>query len=118
MRDIRKELTKEAVKLNSHISKLAPLADPTGVALSVTTLRNLRRLRSDEDFEKIDPTYLDYDIFMEVLGIDSNTALQLRDFFWGNAVEKLSNVEGITKEVMEKIKKSFVLHEKEGKSYD
>ena len=49
---------------------------------------------------------------MEVLGVDFETGYSLSDFFSrGNESNGLDEVEGMTAELMEKIKKHFILRE-------
>jgi hypothetical protein len=45
-------------------------------------LRNLRHLfLNDDQFEKIDPSYCNYKVFEEVLGVNVTLACSLEDFF-------------------------------------
>lgn len=106
-----KKLTSEVERLRRQIEPLTKLAGATGLDLSVTTIRNLRSVVANlEHIEKLDPSGLDYDVFMEVLGVDMETAYNLSDFFYqGNDSNDLDAVEGVTEEIIEKIKKHFIL---------
>ena len=90
-------------------SRVAPRLD-----LSVSTLRNLKHLLAeDEQLERIDPSGCDYRVFMEVLGVDRDMASSLNQFFWrGNGRKGLSDIEGITDEMIENIERHFILVDK------
>jgi Putative DNA-binding domain len=111
IKEAAKKLTDEIAKLNGHISKLSSIAGATGVDLSISTLRNLRHIATgDEALEKLNPTGLSHVVFMEVLGIDWDTAYALSDFFYqGNEIGGLDKVEGMTSEIIEETKKHFIL---------
>lgn len=106
-----KKLTGAVEKLDRHIGQLTKIAGATGLDLSITAIRNLSHVvANDADVEKLNPSGLDYDVFMEVLGIDIETASNLSDFFYqGNESNGLDEVEGVTEELIEKIKKFFIL---------
>jgi hypothetical protein len=106
-----KKLTGEVEKLNRHMARLTTIVGATGIDLSVTTIRNLRHVIANDEFvEKLNPAGLDYDAFMEVLGVDIETAYGLSDFFYrGNESRGLNEIEGITDEIIENIKKHFIL---------
>jgi hypothetical protein len=89
------------------------LVGPTGLTLSVSSLKNLKHVFSgDEQLEKLNPVNLNYDVFMEVLGVDVEIAYRLSDFFYqGNECNGLNVIEGVTQEIVEKINKHFILQE-------
>lgn len=105
------KLTSEMGKLNSVVNNLPTIADATGLSLSIPTLKNLRHLLLKDDLlEKIDPSYCNHQVFIEVLGSEYEMACRLRDFFaYRNQDKKLINVEGMTEELIEKIKQHFIL---------
>lgn len=111
IKEASRKLTDEVHKLNVSIQRLTSLTGPTGLDLSVSSLRNLRHVLSgDQQIEKLNPTGLDHDVFMEVLGVDFETAYRLRDFFYqGNESNGLDAIEGITQETIEKLKEYFIL---------
>jgi len=76
-------------------------------------LRNLKHvLAADEQIETLNPAYLTDDVFMEVLGVDYETACRLSDFFChGNEFDGLDEIEGITPEILERIRKHFIFQE-------
>lgn len=106
-----KKLTDELTKLNAYVGRLVPVAKATGLDLSVSTLRNLGHLvRGDEQLEKLDPENVSYEVFMEVLGVDVETADRLEGFFrQGNSESGLEELEGMTEQLLGKIKQHFNL---------
>ena len=113
IKEAAKKLTDEVSKLSAHISRLTPLAGATGLDLSVSTLRNLRHIAAgNEPLEKLNPNNLSHVAFMEVLGVDFETAYRLSDFFYhGNENNGLEEIEGLTAEIIERIKKHFIVLE-------
>lgn len=105
------KLTKEAEGIKDHLSQLSNLADPTGLALSVTTLRNLAHLFGIPcRIEKIDPCSCSWQTFQEVLCVDARTATQLFAFFRRFDSEKpLVDIEGMTPEVLERLGLHFAM---------
>jgi hypothetical protein len=97
-----------ASTLNTH---LPPLTNPTGLALSVTALRNLRHLLSGSIKHKIqpmDPLSGDHTVLAEVLEIDQKTAFRIWNHFRGHSgVGSLAEIEGVTPEVMHKLQQLF-----------
>lgn len=104
-----RKLTHELGKLNKNTEAISNIAGPTGIDLSVTTIRNLRHLIKDDGLmERIDPQWCEHTIFKEVLGIDDDLAIRLRDYFWhrdGHA--DLSEIKGMTDEVIANAKRYF-----------
>ncbi len=110
------KLTKEVSRFNNHFDRLSRIAGETGLDLSFTTLRNLEHLLAkDGMIEKINPHGCEHTVFMEVLQIDFDLALRLRDFFWcSENIDGLHNIESVTPELIEKMEKHFILRKKEG----
>jgi hypothetical protein len=113
IKEASRKLTDEIHKLNTNLQKLTSLTGPTGLALSVSSTRNLRHVLSgNQQIEKLNPAGLDYDVFMEVLGVDLETAYRLSDFFYrGNEGNGLNTIEGMTPETIETLNKYFILQE-------
>jgi hypothetical protein len=103
------KLTIAINNLNKNVESLTPLTGATGLNLSVSTVKNLHHLAADEtQTERINPEGAGYRVFMEVLGVDSNIALQLRNFFRSrDDNKKLEEVEGVTAELIEEMEKYF-----------
>lgn len=107
---VLKELTGEVKKLNENLSNLSLIANPTGLNISHTALRNLRNVELEKPFEKIPIPFRKYTVFQEVLGIDYKLALNIRTFFSSRKpFEEIKNVEGITEKIIDDIKISFIL---------
>jgi hypothetical protein len=78
--------------LERSTAHLAPIVDPTGLSLSITTLRNLAHLLGRElNHEKI-AVDVDAEVFREVLGIGEAASYELEGYFRFEA-----NREGQTK---------------------
>jgi Putative DNA-binding domain len=105
-----KELTKQVEKLNTHISEITNIAGASGLSLSFPTLKNIRNILGNKEFEKLNPVYQSYSFFMEILGVDINVAYRIRDYFRRSDIsEGLQDIEGINAEIIEKIKQIFIL---------
>jgi hypothetical protein len=83
---------------------------PTGLDISISTLRNLKHIISGKDsFVKIDPMYCDYQVFKEVLQIDIQLAFLLETHFLEKKlVEDLSHLNGMTEEILNRFKQHFI----------
>jgi hypothetical protein len=109
LKDAIDELTKKTAAvselLNTHLPRVTT---PTGLAISVTTLRNIQSFNSGGDIvEKITPRAGDLGVFIEVLGVDRNMAHRLHDFFRGHGAASLEEIEGMSPELAAKIESSF-----------
>ena len=113
-------LTKQVTTLNQHFEHLSAVAGPTGLDLSVSALRNVRHLLAQEDeIEKIAPDFIKLSVYREVLGVDNTMASELQNFFHNLSLLKsgyqlsqkpkmhLSEIEGMTEELAEKVRKYF-----------
>lgn len=103
-----KELTRETKRVGDTLNKLSTLGGATGLDLSITTLRNIQKiLNQQDDLEKISP-YYDGRVFEEVLGIDIDLAYRISDFFrYQNSEKSIMDIEGITEEIVERLKRHF-----------
>lgn len=104
------KLTKQSEQIARTLQEhLPPLTTPTGLALSVTAIRNLRHLQSGTaKTEPIDPVGGGHEVFVEVLGIDHQTAFRIWQFFRGHsAAEKLEDLEGVTAALAQRIRETF-----------
>lgn len=105
------ELTSEVKNLKKQIEPLQSLVAPTGLSLSYTTLRNLRHLaQGGSHFEPLDPVGQDGQVFAEILGIDLSLAWKIAQHFWDKrTVNGLEESEGVTPELIRKIRESFLI---------
>lgn len=104
------DLTSELKKLNEHLAQISNIAAPTGLDISITTLRNLKQIMSGkESFIRIDPLCSDYQVFMEVLQIDFDLAMQMKmHFAQEKKVDSLSLLKGMTEDILIRFNKYFI----------
>jgi hypothetical protein len=107
------KLTDAVNNLNKNISLMTSIAGATGLDLSITTLRNLRHFISGQaQVEKMHASECGYRVFMEVLDVDYKMAHQLRIFFnTRHQTKKLSDLDGMTEALIEKVKEYFFITE-------
>lgn len=100
-------------RLETHLKKLSALAAPTGLKVSVPSLRNLRLLLRDEEVPaKIDPVGCDYAVFQEVLSVDLKTAQVLwQHFRRTNNLSDLPEQSGISEGLREQLRTYFKVAE-------
>jgi hypothetical protein len=105
------KLTREVETIKDRLSRLSNLADPTGLALSVTSLRNLAHLLGvPSQIEKIDPCVCSWQAFQEVLGVSPRTATQLHAFFRRmSAAKSFDDIDGMTPDILTRLRLHFVL---------
>jgi len=115
LKDALEKMTREIGHLRAAIERLAPIAGSTGLDLSVSTLRNLRRLSRLEDlsFPKMRAASCsDSAVFAEVLEVDHDTAqLLFQHAVWGEG-RPLEEVEGLSPEVIERARRAFDFEER------
>lgn len=105
-----KELTSEIKKITSHLKDISSISSPTGLDISITTLRSLQYIISGQgSFEKIDPQYCPDDTFREVLKVDRELAYKLEWHFRENKGSNgIEDIEGMTDDVIKKFKEFFI----------
>lgn len=105
------ELVTEVQKLRTGIEALGAIAGATGLDISVTTLKNISHIaRGEERLEKINPYGQNFRVFKEVLGVDHTMAFRLRTYFRrAEEGQTLEQIEGITPEIIERIKLHFAV---------
>jgi Putative DNA-binding domain len=105
------KLTKQLEGVNSKLQRLTSISGETGLDLSISTLRNLEHLiERDGEVEKLDPYGRNYQVFKDILGIDSQLADDLEAFFWngGKKIADLVELDRMTPELIKKIEKHFI----------
>lgn len=107
------ELTEEIRAIKTQMEQIRTIASPTGLNLSISTLRNLRHLQRTEDtVEKIKLDSLDHRIFQEVLGVDTKMAFDIWGHFASLGEQKpLEDIDGMTDELLEKMHLYFDIDE-------
>jgi hypothetical protein len=111
--DAIKDLTREISRLNESLNTISKIAGPTGLDISVTTARNLSHVLSrDRLLEKIDPLRCDHLMFQEVLNVGDDLAFRLEShILQGGGGKNLSEIEGMTEEIITKFKDHFLIEE-------
>ncbi len=102
--------TKALERIASHLSHIENIANPSGLAISHSTLRGIAAIcnRSEVDWPLFDPSECSYPMFQEVLEVDSSVAIGLYHFFSRPPGEqKLRELEGMNDELLEKLQKHF-----------
>lgn len=107
------DLTKQVEKLVGSIDKhVGPMSTGSGITISVTALRNLRRLLAGtEELEKVDP-HDDFTVVQEVLQIDRALAARIWKFlFFRSSPGHLEDLEGVTPELAAEIRRKLVVRD-------
>ena len=106
-----KNLTAEVKGVKEQLAKLAAIASATGLDLSFRTIQNLgHHIKDDGLIEKYDPAGQEPSFFEEVLGVDSDMAHRLTEYFWSEAEPRnLVGMCGMTPELQKKIETYFRL---------
>lgn len=116
--DSIEKLVREVNALNKTLSLVANIAGPTGLDLSVTTIRNLKHLLDGEIVvERLPATTVGWRSFMEVLGVNQTMALRIQHFVrWPDG--KLDDIEEMTPELAARVRASFVFDATEMESME
>jgi hypothetical protein len=112
IKSIREAITKLADQLSRKmetLSYLEDIADPTGLRLSVSTLRNIKHVLNQEPFEKIDSRYVSDKVFMEILGVDMETAYKIEHWIRFDGKSDPVQKHSLSPEIMDEFKKYFKL---------
>jgi len=114
VKDSIHELSRKIEDLGTYTKELTRITDPSGLSLSVTTIKNLESLKKDNGtLEKLDPQNCDYQVFKEVLGVSDEIARDLDRFFgynWNKV--KLEDIDGMDTELINTIKERFIIEHK------
>ena len=103
------KLATEVKKVGEKLERLTPLARPSGLALSHTTLQAVAKLMGvDFGLEHLDPKRYSWEGIQEILGVEDRLAIDVYDLFAGYLQDKkLSDIEGMTPELLELIQSRF-----------
>jgi len=103
------KLATEVKKVGEKLERLTPLAGPTGLALSYTTLQAVAKLMGvDLRLDQLDPKRCSWEGIREVLGVEDQLALSLHHLFAGYLQDKkLADIEGMTPELSELVQVRF-----------
>ena len=110
-----KKLTEQIERLRRTLEPLQEMIGPTGLRLSISTIRNLKRILHDGSSpELLDPVGCGPNVFGEVLGVNQEIAMELyRAFSNGIDRKRLEGMPGITDELMENLRRHFRFSEDE-----
>lgn len=108
-----KNVSRQVAALTKQTEELLTIAGPTGLHLSIRTLRNLKLLSSgSEQLEPLNPQLCEHTVFEEVLGVERDLALRLREYFrFPGQKTKLTEIEGLSPKVLKNLKQHFRVNE-------
>jgi hypothetical protein len=106
-----KELRDQVKTLNTSVQKFLSIAGSSGLDLSISALRGLKRaIVEGKDPEPIHPDGLALDAFREILGTDPKMTMTIWQVLgYRYSPERLKDIPGMTDELMAKIRAAFVL---------
>lgn len=98
--------------ISRQLDHLQTVAGPTGLDLSFSTWRHISNLMNVKNpVKKIDPAHQNYALFQEVLGVDTQLAIRIQDYFAqpNNDCIQLTDVVGMTDEIRAEIERCFIV---------
>jgi hypothetical protein len=105
------KVIRELASVRVVLESFQPIAGATGLELSITSLRNLRRLfRGEEEFGKLDPTRCGAEAFRELLNVSMPVAHAISNYFRYRHYYKTSRLEdihGVTADVIAGLNQYF-----------
>lgn len=106
-------LTKEVVKLGRSLEKLTGIARPTGIKLSITSLRQVfDALKIESEPKGFDPSGCSYEEFKEILNIPLNEAYALYQKFRSNPPYDLTDLDSkVSAQAIKRLKELFDFEE-------
>lgn len=111
IREAINKLTSELSRKMESLSSLRDIAGPTGLDLSINSLKNIRHVLNQEPFERINARYISDNVFMEVLGVDIETAYKLEHWIRFDVKSDPIEKHSLNPKVMEEFYKYFRLPE-------
>ena len=118
-KDELKKIRESLVDLNRCVKECLPkLAGANGLDLSVYSLRNLGRIVAGGPIEKLSPLRFNTSGFHAALNIDAELAYALEGLFRDRVAttEEISQLPGMTPEILERFKQTFQVDDREPKS--
>lgn len=108
------DLAREVKTLNQGLKSLQPIANPTGLNLSVSTLQSLQNLLQGKAvLKKRNPRYCGYRVFQEILEVDFDLAFRLAKYDWDSMEPSLTEIEGMTNDLVDDLHLYFIIPDKE-----
>ena len=92
-----------------QMDQLVNIAGPSGLDLSVSTLRNITHILNREPFEKIHSRYVCEEMIMELLGIDMETAYKIVHWIRFDKQSDPLQKYSLTPEIIEKLQRLIQL---------
>lgn len=106
--DELKKIHADLSKVVDHLKSLNTISGATGLDLSVTAIRNLAsNLAGGPTPPKMNPSFQEAAVFMEVLGVEWRTASHLEDYFRLRRGDSLEPPLSIPKEVFDRLPEFF-----------
>ncbi len=113
--ELRKQLVEQLGKVREEVKdfrerfeKLLPIAGPSGLNFSYSTLLNQRAIAPELELPaKIDASWCSPMVFAEVLGCDMNLAFALHNHFRHGQPAALRDIDGVNNELIETLRKHF-----------
>ena len=109
IRESLDKLTSELSTKMASLSSLENISGPTGLDISVSSLRNIKHLLNKEPFERIDAQYVSHRVFMEVLGLDIETAYKIERWIRVGMESDPNQKYSLSPELISELKKYFKL---------
>lgn len=111
-----KKIFSQLKEINQRIEALESIAGPTGLNVSVTTIRNIASLFGKKfKPEPIDPMYCSNYVFQEILGVDLKLASRIETYFqwreWEKSKKSIEEIEGVDTDLAKRIREYFIIAE-------
>lgn len=112
MSDNLGKITKELSNINKQLENIANIADPTGLSLSVSTIRNIAdMLGITPKTTRFRAQHCSRSQLMEILNVDYKVAYRLFMLFTHRQGKSLDDVEGMTEELKHRIRQNLIFQE-------
>lgn len=103
------KLTNELSKKMESLSCLQNMTGPTGLRFSIDSLRNIKHIANQEPFEKINARYVSDEVFMEVLGVDMETADKLHHWIRFDSQSDPVQKHSLNPAILDEFNKYFIV---------
>jgi hypothetical protein len=110
LEDALGKTTKTLDRIAHYLSGIENIANPSGMAISHSSLRGLAAIYNGDQtgWPLYEPSQCSWQVFQEVLEIDTNLATKLYQFFtWPNQEQKLKAIDGANEELLAKLQRHF-----------
>lgn len=114
IREAVTKLTDELSRKMESLSSLKYITGPTGLDLSINSLRNIKHVLNQEPLEKINALYVSDEVFMEVLRLDMDTACRLGHWIRFDLKSDPIEEHSLSPEIMKEFHNYFIIPEEIG----